>query len=36
VLEILDDPDTSYDFSTSSIDGDEFNKVMEEYDRVSW
>lgn len=31
-----DDPDTSYDFSTSSIDGDEINKVMEEYDRMSW
>ena len=33
VLAIADDPDTSYDFSTSSIDGDELNKVMEEYDR---
>lgn len=31
-----DDPDTSYDFSTSSIDGDEINKVMAEYDRGSW
>ena len=29
-----DDPDTSYDFSVSSIDGDELNKVMEEYDGV--
>ena len=29
-----DDPDTSYDFSVSSIDGDELNKVMEEYDSV--
>ena len=27
-----DDPDTSYDFSTSSIDGDELDKVMEEYE----
>ena len=36
VLVISDDPDTSYDFSTSSIDGDELNKVMEEYDRASW
>jgi len=31
-----DDPDTSYDFSASSIDGDELNKVMEEYDRETW
>jgi len=31
-----DDPDTSYDFSTSSIDGEEFNKAMEEYDRGLW
>ena len=27
-----DDPDTSYDFSASSIDGDELDKVMEEYE----
>ena len=36
VIEIADDPDTSYDFSTSSIDGDELNRVMEEYDRGLW
>lgn len=36
VIDITDDPDTSYDFSTSSIDGDEINKVMEEYDRGTW
>ena len=36
VMTISDDPDSSYDFSTSSIDGDELNRVMEEYDRVSW
>ena len=36
VIDIADDPDTSYDFSTSSIDGDEINKVMEEYDRGTW
>jgi hypothetical protein len=36
VIVIEDDPDTSYDFSTSSIDGDELNKVMEAYDRESW
>ena len=36
VTAIGDDPDTSYDFSTSSIDGDELNRVMEEYDRASW
>ena len=30
-----DDPDTSYDFSTSSIDGDELDKLMEEYDRAA-
>ena len=33
VMTIGDDPDTSYDFSASSIDGDELNRVMEEYDR---
>ena len=33
VIATDDDPDTSYDFSTSSIDGDDINKVMEEYDR---
>lgn len=36
VIEITDDPDTSYDFSASSIDGEEFNKAMAEYDRGSW
>lgn len=36
IIDISDDPDTSYDFSTSSIDGDEINKVMEEYDRGTW
>ena len=34
VIDITDDPDTSYDFSTSSsIDGEEFNRAMAEYDR---
>jgi len=32
VIATGDDPDTSYDFSTSSIDGDELDKVMEEYE----
>ena len=36
VIDITDDPDTSYEFSTSSIDGEEFNKAMAEYDRGSW
>jgi hypothetical protein len=36
VIDITDDPDTSYDFSTSSIDGDEFNKAMAEYDGGTW
>jgi hypothetical protein len=35
VIDITDDPDTSYDFSTSSIDGEEFNRAMAEYDRDS-
>ena len=34
VITVDDDPDTSYDFSASSIDGDELNRVMEEYDRL--
>jgi hypothetical protein len=36
IIDITDDPDTSYDFSTSSIDGDEFNRAMAEYDRGSF
>ncbi|KAF9653514.1 hypothetical protein BDM02DRAFT_3125503 [Thelephora ganbajun] len=36
VIDISDDPDTSYDFSTSSIDGEELNRAMEKYDRGSW
>lgn len=36
VIDVPDDPDSSYDFSTSSIDGDEINKVMAEYDRGTW
>ena len=36
VLAIIDDPDTSYDFSTSSIDGDELNRMMEKYDSGTW
>ena len=36
VIATDDDPDTSYDFSTSSIEGDDINKVMEEYDRGLW
>jgi hypothetical protein len=36
VITVGDDPDTSYDFSTSSLDGDELNRVMAEYDRASW
>ena len=32
VIDLTDDPDTSYDFSTSSIDGEEVNRAMEEYD----
>lgn len=35
IIDISDDPDTSYDFSTSSIDGEEFNRAMAEYDRGS-
>ncbi|KAF9787940.1 hypothetical protein BJ322DRAFT_591961 [Thelephora terrestris] len=34
VIDITDDPDTSYDFSTSSIDGEEVDRVMAEYDRA--
>ena len=36
VIDIADDLDSSYDFSNSSIDGEEFNKAMEEYDRGIW
>jgi len=36
VIADADDPDTSYDFSSSSIDGDELNKAMEKYDCGTW
>ena len=36
VIEIVDDPDTSYEFSTSSIDGEELDRMMAQYDQVSW
>jgi len=36
VIATTDDPDTSYDFSTSSIDGDELNEAMEKYDHGTW
>lgn len=36
IIDIADDLDSSYDFSNSSIDGEEFNKAMEEYDRGIW
>ena len=32
IIDITDDPDTSYDFSTSSIDGEELDRAMAEYD----
>ena len=34
VIDITDDPDTSYEFPTSPIDGEEFNRVMAEYDSL--